>query len=177
MASRRHQNNLTGIMLVLLTLVVTAWAYRRAAVATIVVTFLLISAIFTLKRLLKCSRGFSTNIKLNYIDAMDGLTFERYVAKLLLRHGFEYVRVTEKFDKGVDIIAVKDGERWGIQVKRYNGLVKAAAVRQVVTALNFYGCSRAMVVTNSSYSNMAIQLAETNDCLLIDRKKLVKMIG
>ena len=106
---------------------------------------------------------------------MDGVSFEHYVAQLLIDQGYANVSLTEHYDYGVDIIAEKDGVRWGIQVKRYSGLVKAEAVRQVVTGLRLYGCDRAMVVTNSTYSNVAKRLAEGNDCVLIDRYGLATL--
>jgi len=108
---------------------------------------------------------------------MNGLEFERYVADLLRRHGFSSVTLTERYDLGVDILAQKKGERWGIQVKRYNGLVKAAAVRQVVTALKSYNCTKAMVITNSTYSRVAVRLAQSNNRVLIDRMELARLIS
>jgi restriction system protein len=104
---------------------------------------------------------------------MTGLEFEKYVAKLLKSQGYKHVRLTEKYDLGVDIIAEKEGMRWGIQVKRYSGLVKADAVRQAVTALKLYNCDRAMVVTNSHFSHTAKELASSNDCVLIDKNRLI----
>ena len=109
------------------------------------------------------------------IDNMTGLEFEHYVVGLLKSLGYNHVRLTEKYDYGIDIIAIKDGITWGIQVKRYSGLVKANAVRQVVTALKKYHCDRAMVVTNSSkFSQVAEELARANDCVLIDRDSLLR---
>lgn len=108
---------------------------------------------------------------------MPGLEFELYIADLLKHRGYTNVRLTEKYDLGVDIIAEKNGIRWGIQVKRYSGLVKASAVRQVVTALKFYNCDRTMVVTNSYYSKTAIRLAKYNDCLLVGRDEMIKYIS
>lgn len=112
------------------------------------------------------------NPELAIIDKMTGLEFEEYVAKLLVKQGYKHVHLTEKFDLGVDIIAEKDGLRYGIQVKRYRGIVKASAVRQVVTALKSYDCDRAMVITNSTYSQVAKRLADSNNCLLIDQVNL-----
>ena len=87
----------------------------------------------------------------------------------LKSQGYKHVRLTEKYDLRVDIIAEKDDIGWGIQVNRYKGLVKADAVRQVVTALKFYNCDRPMVVTNSSFSQTAKELAGSNGCVLVDR--------
>lgn len=110
------------------------------------------------------------------IDSMDPLDFEKYVARLLQYKGFSKVRLTERYDYGVDILAYKDGVMWGVQVKRYSSLVKAEAVRQVFTALVRYKCDRAMVVTNSTYSRPAHELAADNNCVLIDRGELAAWI-
>lgn len=110
------------------------------------------------------------------IDSMAGLDFEHYVAALLRKNGFHNVSLTERYDFGVDIIAEKNGIRWGIQVKRHSGLVKADAVRQVVTGLRLYDCDRSMVITNSTYSAVAKRLAAGNDCVLVDRMELNRLI-
>ena len=112
------------------------------------------------------SRGFRS------IDNMNSSEFEQYVAMLMRNNGYRNVSLTEKYDMGVDIIAEMDCVRWGVQVKHYSGLVKASAVRQVVTGLKLYGCDRAMVITNSTYSTTARKLAAGNDCELIDRRSL-----
>ncbi|HEU4965946.1 MAG TPA: restriction endonuclease [Candidatus Saccharimonadales bacterium] len=110
------------------------------------------------------------------IRIMDGLVFEKYVAELLRNRGYTNIILTEKYDYGVDIIAVKDGVRWGIQVKRYSKMVRAEAVRQVVTALNHYKCQRSMVITNSTFSRPAQSLAASNDCILVDGSILAEWI-
>ena len=173
----RYSRSRSDSSIILLVIVgVTAWTHRTYIVyalyglAAIVALFVIIK----LFRLIQLRRRSTTPAD---IDKMDGLDFERYVADLLKQHGFQNVSLTEQYDMGVDIVAEKDGQRWGVQVKRYRGLVKAAAVRQVVTALKFYGCERSMVVTNSTYSNVARQLADSNDCVLIDRPALLKLIG
>jgi restriction system protein len=111
-------------------------------------------------------------IQLSGVDVMDGFVFEKYVQELLKNQGFANVRLTEKYDLGIDAIADKDGERWGIQIKRNRGKTKAESVRQAVTALNHYRCTRAMVVSNSQFTGAARQLAASNQCALIDRQQL-----
>jgi len=115
---------------------------------------------------------------LNLVDThyMDGLAFEKYVVELMKSQGYARVTLTERYDYGIDIVALKDGVRWGVQVKRYSNMVKAEAVRQVVTALNKYNCQRAMVVTNSTYSRPAKVLAESNNCVLIAKDELAEWI-
>ena len=110
------------------------------------------------------------------IDKMTGLEFERYVARLLKSQGYTNIRLTEHFDYGIDIIAIKGTIPWGIQVKRHSGLVKADAVRQVVAALRKYNCERAMVITNSRFSEVAKELARSNNCVLVDREILFRWV-
>lgn len=172
----RYRSHSSGPTLLFLFAAATIWTYRAwlayvlygLAIVLLLVVAIKLYRFLMLRRMNKFPAD---------IDTMNGLDFERYIADLLKRHGFYNVSLTEQFDMGVDIIAEKDGVRWGIQVKRHSGLVKAAAVRQVVTALNFYSCERAMVVTNSTYSNVARQLAESNDCVLVSRTELQKLIG
>lgn len=119
-------------------------------------------------------RRVKLNCSMAVIDNMSGLEFEKYVAGLLKQQGYTKIKLTEKFDYGVDIIAHKDGIRWGIQTKRYSGLCKKAAVAQVVSALKYYDCTKAMVVTNSTFSKQAKVLATVNECVLVDRSRLLK---
>ncbi len=165
---RRYRRG--GLLIVLLTIgmAYNYWEYVEYALIAI---FILIAA----KLAVMMGRfiyGLVQNQQLKDVDSMDGVSFEYYVAQILIEQGYTNVSLTEHYDYGVDIVAVKDGIRWGIQVKRYSGLVKADAVRQVVTGLPFYRCDRAMVITNSTYSNVARRLAEGNDCVLIDRSGL-----
>ena len=125
----------------------------------IAVTIILISILLWLRRYIK--------YKLSHVDTMTGLEFEKYVAKYLRKQGYK-TKLTEKYDLGIDIVATKDGARYGVQVKRRKGVVGANAVRQAVSALNLYNCDRAMVITNSYFSKTAIRLAEFNNCILLE---------
>ena len=142
-----------GIAIIVVALTIGSWWYRR----------------------LRAKRIFEAYTIANF-DAMDGLKFEQYLAELLRRRGFTGVRLTERYDLGIDIIARKDGVTWGVQAKRYNGLVKAAAIRQAYTALARYKCNRAMVISNSTYSRPAKLLAQDTNSILIDREELSKWI-
>lgn len=106
------------------------------------------------------------------LEVMTWAEFEYFVANWLRNKGYTNVRTTEHYDLGIDIVAKKDGLTWGVQVKHYNGLVGIEAVRQVVVALKRYKCDRAMVVTNSTFYRPAIELAKSQDCVLIDSSKL-----
>lgn len=159
------------LIFLMIILTITYWEYAQYLVVLMAIFY----AIQMLVRIYRFVRRITMNFRLIDVDAMDGLDFEKYVASILKRQGYSNITLTEQYDYGVDIIATRDGICWGIQVKRYSGLVKAEAVRQVVTGLRVYGCDRAMVITNSFFSRVAVRLADSNDCVLVDRSGLAKM--
>ena len=101
-------------------------------------------------------------------DEMSGRKFEDQIVLWLKQCGYTKVRKTEYFDQGIDIIAAQPGKILGVQVKRSSRPVGVNAVRAAVAGLKSYGCTQAMVVTNSSFTPAATRLAEANDCLLRD---------
>ncbi len=159
------------LMFLVIVLGITYWKYAQYAIAFIAIFYTIRKAVGIYRFVCRIT----TNSRLSDVDTMDGLDFEKYVANILKKRGYSYITLTEQYDYGIDIIATKNGVRWGIQVKRYSGLVKADAVRQVVTGLRVYGCDRAMVITNSIFSRVAVQLADSNECVLVDRSGLAKM--
>lgn len=148
------------------------WDYAKY----IILAIALLLAFRMSNRIYRLVLNIINNHRLKDIDVMDGIEFEKYVGKILKKNDYTNIHFTEKYDYGVDIIATKDGIRWGIQVKRCSRLVKADAIRQVVAGLNYYGCERAMIIANSVFSRVAVLLAESNDCVFIDRSGLAKMI-
>jgi HJR/Mrr/RecB family endonuclease len=169
----RAQSNDTSFVIVVL-VGAAAWTHRAQLVHIAYVALGLLGCMLLLQLCWK-SLAHRRVSGLRGVDSMDGLDFEHYIVKLLRKNGFNKVSLTERYDFGVDIIAEKDGIRWGIQVKRHSGLVKADAVRQVVTGLRIYHCDRAMVITNSTYSAVARRLANANDCVLVDRAGLERL--
>lgn len=109
------------------------------------------------------------------IDAFEGRAFERFVAELCTHLGWE-AELTEHFDRGSDLILVRDGKRTAVQVKRAVGSVRQDAVQAVVTSKPIYDCTEAIVVTNSRFTNRAKELARANGVELWDRRKLERLI-
>lgn len=178
MASRRRGGSDIVTPIVILSMVAYAYGFTVeeaekaltiAAMTLVGVSLLMVSVRMILRT--RQQRAIGT-VGMERIDTMSGLEFEHYIAALLKNRGFTNIKLTERYDWGVDIIAHKDGVCWGIQTKRSSGLVKLAAVRQVVAALNKYGCERSMVVTNSSFSRPAMEIARTNNCVLVGRDSL-----
>ncbi|HEX4680381.1 MAG TPA: restriction endonuclease [Gaiellaceae bacterium] len=110
-----------------------------------------------------------------HLDALDGRDFEDVVASLLSQDGYEVAK-TEYYDRGADLIATKDGVRWAIQVKRWNGPVREDAVRAVLAGKMLYGCDRARVITNSTFTKRASSTAKQLEIDMWDRARLVREI-
>jgi len=165
MSSRKKLDNKSYFLLLILVAgLLISYSESVEYILYIIGALILINIMLRLRRYIK--------YKLSHLDTMTGLEFEKYVAKYLRKKGFE-TQLTEKYDLGIDIVAIKDGVRYGVQVKRHKGVVGANAVRQAVTALNLYDCNRAMVITNSYFSKSAIILARSNACFLIDRDSIL----
>lgn len=119
----------------------------------------------------------SRTLALAGIDQMPGLEFERYVGRLLASQGYQVEVTRASGDFGADIVAIKEGYRFAVQVKRYEGKVPGSAVSQAVASMAFYECDWAMVVTNSHFTPGAIRLAKANQCRLVDRDALQEWIS
>ncbi len=111
------------------------------------------------------------------IDEMAGIEFEKYVAALLNSRGYK-TKLTPVNDYGVDIIANKDGIKTAVQVKRYSSKLDQKPVREAIAgkSVRKYGCTEAMVVTNSTFTKAAKFLASEGDCALVDREVLGEWI-
>lgn len=104
------------------------------------------------------------------IETMPGHDFEKYVGKRLKKKGYRNIKITPKSgDFGADIIATdKNGDRVCFQCKRYSSPVGIRAVQEISSARTYYGCKKAAVVTNSSYTKAAADLASAENVALFD---------
>ena len=112
----------------------------------------------------------------NEIDQMDGLKFEKYLAALFENLGYSVRRTPYHNDYGADLIVSKDGQKIAVQVKRYRRNVGVKGIQEAVAACGKYHCQRAMVVTNSYFTEQAKELAKANSVDLWDRTKLERMM-
>lgn len=118
----------------------------------------------------------SGNVK-DVVDYMDGYAFEHYCAALLAQNGYDNVEVTKgSRDQGIDVLAYKDGIKYGIQCKCYSSDIGNKAVQEAFAGKAFYNCHVAVVLTNQHFTKSAKELAESNQVLLWDREKLEDLI-
>ena len=97
--------------------------------------------------------------------------------KLIMKNGYEDITLTKTSgDQGIDIIAYRDGIKYGIQCKCYSSDIGNSAVQEVFAGKTFYKCNIVIVLTNQHFSSSAIQLAENNGVVLWGREALLKLI-
>ena len=101
---------------------------------------------------------------------MNGLEFENLCAECLRKSGYRNVQVTKASgDYGVDILASKGGHRYAIQCKYYKNPVGNSAIQEVVAGMHYYNCDKAMVMTNSTFTKNAKELANANNVKLWEK--------
>ncbi|MBQ7834580.1 MAG: restriction endonuclease [Ruminiclostridium sp.] len=118
-----------------------------------------------------CAFAFRKNDGNDDIDEMSGTEFEDFIAEALHRSGIEVLELTKgSGDFGADIIVIHEGERTAVQCKRYARPIGVKAVQEAVSAKDYYKCTKAAVVTNSTFTRQARELAQESGVILWDRE-------
>lgn len=107
-----------------------------------------------------------------FSDEMTPAEFEAFCAEQLRRSGWEAHVTRQSRDQGVDVIAEKNGLRIVLQCKLYSAPVGNKAVQEAVAARAFEQARYCAVVSNSSYTSAAEQLAATNKVFLLHYSEL-----
>jgi HJR/Mrr/RecB family endonuclease len=116
------------------------------------------------------------------LDRLNPSLFEASIAALYKKQGFEVYLTPYSNDKGVDVVVLKNGENYLIQVKQTKSLVGNEAIQEICTAKNYYENKfkeqfNLLTVTNNDYSSSAKILAKTNDIQLFNRNNLENLIN
>lgn len=124
----------------------------------------------------------SKSLSLLDIDRLNPNLFEASIAALYKKQGFEIYLTPYSNDKGVDVVVLKNGENYLIQVKQTKSLVGNEAIQEICTAKNYYENKfseqfNLLTVTNNDYSSSAKILAKTNDIQLFNRNHLENLIN
>lgn len=106
------------------------------------------------------------------IDIMSGSEFENFTTKLFISLGYKAERTKASGDQGIDVIAEHNGTKYAIQTKCYSKPVGNHAIMEAVAGAKYYNADKIMVVTNSTFTKSARELAESNNVILWDRSIL-----
>lgn len=125
-----------------------------------------------------CAVVFRKNGGGDEIDEMSGTEFEDFMAEILHRSGIEVLELTKgSGDFGADIIVMLDGERTAVQCKRYSRPIGVKAVQEAFSSMSYYKCTKAAVITNSTFTRQARELAEESGVILWDRENVSELMA
>jgi hypothetical protein len=112
------------------------------------------------------------------VSRMSGKEFKEFLARLFSRMGYTEVSLTPPNDQGGDLLCLSpSGSRIVIQAKRWTGSVGNSAVQELLGAMRHYGRAEGMVVTNSTFTDAARELAKKgSDIVLRDGRWLEEQI-
>jgi len=129
-----------------------------------------------MKSVLNGESRLSSAALLDTIDIMDGFAFEDFMNEVFRALGYMTVPTKKVGDQGVDLIIAKNSEQYAVQLKRYSGAVGNSSVQEVIAGKQFYHCTSALVLTNSTFTASAIELATKTGVLLWDRSRLTAIL-
>src|SRR5574341_1380642 len=153
---------------------------KKTVVGALVITGL-IALVYLLRSYLKFKehkdreRGLRALEILN-IDNINRSEFEDYIIRVLTHKGFKVETTGEKIALGVTLIAKKDGHKYAVQIERQTGAVSRLALSDVDREKHRYGCDKVILITNSYFSEDAIELAKSTGCELVDRDTLAMWV-
>lgn len=124
------------------------------------------------QKLMKTPTAKNRKISFDDLDMMTGNEFEYAIAELFKKMGYFAVVTKASGDQGIDVIAEKEGRKFGIQTKCYGSKVTNTAVQETAAGIVYYECDRGIVITNNHFTPSAIQLAAKNNIILWDREML-----
>lgn len=124
------------------------------------------------QKLMKKKSLKNQKFKFDDLDLMTGNEFEYAIAELFRKMGFFAVVTKASGDQGIDIIAEKEGRKYGIQTKCYGSKVTNTAVQETAAGIVYHECDRGIVITNNHFTSSAVDLAKKNNIILWDRDML-----
>ena len=95
---------------------------------------------------------------------------------MLIKLNFTCENTKTTGDQGVDIIAMKDNNKIAIQAKCYSQPVGNHAIMEAIAGMKYYKANQCMVITNSTFTKAAKDLATANGVILWDRKILIEKL-
>ena len=97
----------------------------------------------------------------------DGVAFERWVADGLAVFGWLAEVTKASGDQGIDVIAVKNGHKIGLQCKLYSSAIGNKAVQEAYAGMAYHGVDKVAVLSNASFTSSARSLASATGVLLL----------
>lgn len=111
------------------------------------------------------------------IDGMTGTEFEQRLQAAFQHVGYTVYHVGGRGDYGADLVLDLPGTRTVVQAKRWNNTVGPGAVQEVVASRAYYSAQYAIVVTTSTFTKAALELAASNAVEMWNRDRLTQFLA
>jgi len=107
--------------------------------------------------------------------------FEYFLKDVFETLGYKVKPTGKTGDMGIDLVVTAYGkkrgvQKLGVQAKGWTRNVGNDAVQQAHTGKDYYNCDACAVITNSGFTNAAIELARVVGCRLIDGGEIPSLI-
>lgn len=113
----------------------------------------------------------------NPLDGINWRDFELLVGEHFRRQGFAVEETAGGADGGIDLIAMKNGEKYLIQCKQWKAYkVGVKVVRELLGVMVGDAATGGFVVTSGTFTRDAVIFAKDNNITLLDGKSLQRMI-
>jgi HJR/Mrr/RecB family endonuclease len=122
----------------------------------------------------------NSELSINFakVEDLSGIEFENLLLDKFVSLGFKVEPTPKTGDYGADLIVENnDGTRIIFQCKRFKSKVNLKAVQEVVGAMGHYAGDYGVVITNNTFLNSAVKLAESHDIELWDGDKLISFLA
>lgn len=115
---------------------------------------------------------------LQWLRGMKPTEFEEYIADLFLKLGYKTQTVGGSYDRGIDVIAEKDGIKHYIQCKKFiTQKVTVGAIRDFYGALTDHLANgKGYFITTNKFTLEAEKFTEGKPIELIDGQRLIEYI-
>ena len=116
------------------------------------------------------------------VDNLNDFLFEAYIGALYEKQGYKVYVTPRSGDKGIDVIAMKDGVNYAIQCKHSKNNVGQECMSEVLSGAKYYEAKYntsfiPLAWTNSQYTPTALDFATTIGVKCNAKKDLIRWIN
>ena len=148
--------------------------WGAAFLVVLIVVMLLIKRVKTHKQ----SKWRTDRELLGWLRELKPWEFERYIAELFTKLGYKTTVTGGAYDKGIDVVAERDGLKHYIQCKKYiTSTVGPGELRDFYGAIaDHLAQAKGYFITTNKFTLEAERFAEDKPIELIDGNQLIKYI-
>ena len=113
----------------------------------------------------------------SFWDSLDGHAFERRVANLYRKYGYDAMVSKEGGDGGIDIVLTKGGEKIAVQCKAHKKAIAPAVARDLFGTMTSGGYKKGMIVSKNGFTKGVYDFVKDKNIELVDMDDLIKMVN